>query len=112
MTAISLPEEHMYTVNVSGVETNGVRRFCSNILEGQKVIWHLRRSNHFTGSLQAEYQQVKDKAIELDDERCKLQTSDDAIRVRVIHVLKSHHKTRVNINALHSDTSLKMLVKI
>lgn len=65
---ISLPEEHMYSVNVSGVETDGVRRFGDNILEGQEVIWHLRRSNHFAGSLQAKHQQVKDKAIELDNE--------------------------------------------
>ena len=53
----------------------------------EKVIWHLRRPSHLTSSLQPEHQEVQHEAVVLDDERGKLQTSDDAVRVGVVHVL-------------------------
>ena len=53
----------------------------------EKVIWHLRRSSHLTSSLQPEHQEVQHETVVLDDERGELQTSDDAVRVGVVHVL-------------------------
>lgn len=57
------------------------------VLESQEVIGHLGRTRHFTSALQAQHKQIQHETVILRDERCKLQTSNDAVAVRVIHVL-------------------------
>lgn len=77
----------MYAVNVSAVEADGVGALCGCILERQEVIGHLRGSSHLTGPVEPQHQQVHDQAVVLHDERGKLQTTDDTVRVGVVHVL-------------------------
>ena len=74
-------------------------------LVGEEVVGHLRRTVHVAGTLQAEQQQVHDEAVELDDERRKLQAPDDAVRVRVVHVLKRQRRA----SSAHNQTSDKSI---
>ena len=60
-------------------------------LEGEEVVGDLGRPCHLTGSVQAQHQEVEDQAVELHDEGGKLQATDDAVRVGVVHVL--HRET-------------------
>lgn len=59
----------------------------SSYLECQEVIGQLRWASHFTGTLQAQQQQVQHQSIVLCDEGGELQATQDTIGVGVVHVL-------------------------
>ena len=61
--------------------------FRRHVLERQEVVRHLWRSSHLTGTLQTQHKKVEYQPVILDDERRKLQATDDAVRIGVIHVL-------------------------
>ena len=86
---MTIPEEHVELVDVSGVEADGVRHLRRDVLERQEVVGHLRRAGHLAGSLEAKNEEVEHEAVVLDDERSKLQAADDAVRVGVVHVLQT-----------------------
>lgn len=86
----NLPEEDVYLVDVSAIQSNWMRRLGSNILECEEVIWELGRSDHLAAPMQTEHEKVENQAVVLDDERSELQASDDAVRVGVIHVLQAN----------------------
>ena len=69
----------MDAINVSAEETDGVGSLGGYVLETEKIIWHLRRPGHLTGSVQPQYKQVHHQAIVLYNERGKLQASDDPV---------------------------------
>lgn len=73
--------------------------FRRDVLKREEIVGHLRRPSHFTGPLKAQDKQVKHQAVVLDNERGKLQATDDAVRVGVIHVL-------------HTDTQHQLLQQI
>jgi len=83
----TLPEEHVEAVDVSREEANWMCHFGRDVLKGEEIIRHLWWSSHFTGSLKTKYKKVKHQAIILDNERGKLEATNDAIRVGVVHVL-------------------------
>ncbi len=58
-----------------------------HVLEGEEVIGHLRGSGHLTSSLQAQYQEVQHQPVVLHYEGGKLETTDDPVRVGMVHVL-------------------------
>ena len=76
----------MYLIDVSAVQSDRMRSFRGDVLERQKVVGHLRWTGHFRSTLQTQQQQVQHEAEELDDEGGELQTTNDAVRVGVIHV--------------------------
>ena len=76
----------MNLVDVSAVQSDGMRGFRGDVLERQKVVGHLRWTGHFRSTLQTQQQQVQHEAEELDDEGGELQTTNDAVRVGVVHV--------------------------
>lgn len=78
----------MDTVDISAEQPDGMGSFGADVLETEEVVRHLRWPGHLTGSLQPQHQQVQHQAIVLDDERGKLQPTDDAVTVCVIHVLR------------------------
>lgn len=84
----NIPEKNMDAINVSAIQANGVSRFCRHILETQEIIWHLRWASHLTGSVQTKNQQVHHQTVVLNNERSKLESTNNAIGVGVIHVLQ------------------------
>ena len=94
MAVLVSPEEDVYAVDVTTVEADGMSALCGRVLEAEEVIGHLGRAGHLTGPVQAEHQQVHHQAVVLHDERGKLQPSDDAVRVGVIHVLEENKKRK------------------
>lgn len=82
------PEEDVYAVDVAAVQSDRVSGLGSGVLETEEVVGHLWRAGHLTGAVQTKDQQIHHQAVVLHDERSKLQTSDDAVRVGVIHVLE------------------------
>lgn len=66
-----------------------------HILKREEVVWHLWRSRHFTGTLEAKHKKVEYETVILHDERCKLQAADDAVRVGVVHVLHTAKTSRI-----------------
>lgn len=77
----------MDAVDVAAVQPDRMGTLCGCVLETQKVVGHLWRTGHLTGTVQAQHQQIHHQAIVLDDERGKLETPDDAVGVCVVHVL-------------------------
>ena len=82
----------MYAVDVAAVEADGVGALGGRVLEAEEVVGHLGRAGHLAGPVQTQHQEVHDQAVVLHDERGKLQPSDDAVRVGVIHVLEENKK--------------------
>lgn len=82
------PEENVDPVDVTAVQSDWVGAFCGSVLETEEVIGHLRWAGHLTGTVQAKHQQIHHQAVVLHDERGKLETPDDAVRVGVVHVLR------------------------
>lgn len=97
------PEEDVYAVDVTAVQSDWVSRLRCGVLETEEVVGHLRGARHLTGTVQAEDQQVHHQAVVLHNERSKLQASDDAVRVGVVHVLEE-------MNVFTSWTSLKTMI--
>ena len=58
-----------------------------DVFESEEVVGHLRRSTHVGRPLEAEHQQVHDQPVVLDHERRELQTANDTVTVRMVHVL-------------------------
>lgn len=81
----------MNTIHVATVQSNRMIRFGWCVLERQEIVWHLRWTGHFTGTLQAQYQQIQHQAIVLRYKRRKLQTPNDTITVGMIHVFVVNH---------------------
>ena len=46
-----IPEEDVYLVNISGVQSDWMSRFSRHILEGEEIIGHLWWSGHLTCAL-------------------------------------------------------------
>lgn len=82
----------MDAVDVSTVQADGVSTLCSTVLEAEEIIGHLWRSSHFTGTVETQNEQVHHQPIVLHNEGGKLQASDDAVGVGVVHVLKQGKK--------------------
>ena len=74
------------TVDVARVQADGMGDFRRHVLENQEIVGHLRRSGHFRGALQTQHQQVQHQTEVLGNERGELKASDDAVRVRVVHI--------------------------
>ena len=80
----------MDAVHVARVESDGVAGLSLHVLVGEEVVGHLRGPSHLAGSLQPQHQQIQHQPVVLHDEGGKLQASDNAIRVGVVHVLWGH----------------------
>lgn len=81
----------MNPVDISAVESYGVVDLRLPVLVGEEVVGQLRRAGHLAGALQPQHQQVQHQPVVLHDERRELQPADDAVRVRVVHVLQSYN---------------------
>lgn len=80
-------EENVDPVDIAAEQTNWMTDFGWSVLEGQEVVGHLRWTCHFTRSLQAQNQEIQHQSVVLRDERRKLQSANDSVAVRVVHVL-------------------------
>lgn len=80
-------EENVDPVDIAAEQTNRVTDFGWSVLEGQEVVRHLRWTRHFTRSLQAQNQEIQHQSVVLRDERRELQSANDSVAVRVVHVL-------------------------
>ena len=80
-------EVDVHSIDVARVEPDRMGHFGGHVLEDKEIVGHLRRTGHFRGALETQHQQVEHQAEVLGDERGELQTADDAVRVRVVHVL-------------------------
>lgn len=96
------PEEDVYAVDVAAVQADGVGALRSRVLEAEEVVGHLGRAGHLAGTVQAQHQQVHHQPVVLHDERGKLQPSDDAVRVGVVHVLEEN-KTQIISHKLEME---------
>lgn len=105
----------MHSVNISTIKPNWMANFCGRVLEGQKVVRHLRWSSHLAGSLQTQNQQIQNQSIVLRDKRSKLQTTNDSVTVGVIHVLVVDHHVvfgcHVISNVVINDQTKKSIEK-
>ena len=82
-------EEDPNFIHVSRVEPYGMPRLRCAIPELEEIIrllWRWRASN-FACSLQAKQQQIDDQAVELEHEGRELQTTNQAVRICVVHIL-------------------------
>ena len=59
---------------------------CGRVVVLQEVVRHLRRSCHFTRTLQAKDQQVEHQTLALEDEGRELQSTDETESVGMGHV--------------------------
>ena len=82
-----LPEEDVDAVDVSAVQPDGVGALGSRVLEAEEVVGHLWGAGHLASTVQAKHKEVHDQAVVLHYEGGKLQPTDDAVRVGVVHVL-------------------------
>ena len=78
---------YIYTYYTLTLYLHTLHKHQAKHLVLEEVVWHLRRSRHLASSLQPKHQQVQHEPVVLDDERGELETSDDAVRVGVVHVL-------------------------
>ena len=79
-------EHDVEAVDVAGVEANGMSGFSGTITVLEEVVRELRRTGHFTGTLEAEDEEIEDKPVVLEHESRELKTPDKAIGVGVGHV--------------------------
>ncbi len=79
----------MQTIDVTGVEPDRVASFSGGIPILQEVVGHLRGSSHLAGSMETENEQIKDKAVVLEDESRKLKTADETKSIDMSHILVS-----------------------
>jgi len=102
-------------LDVSGIQTNGVLRLHLDVVVGQKVVRQIWRSSHLGSSLQSKNQDVQDETIVLDDEGRELETSNQSIRVDVVHVLVVEHDVvlgrHVVSNVMIDDESQQSIEK-
>lgn len=82
----------MDTINVTAVEADWMGALCSTVLKAEEIIGHLWGASHFTGTMQTQDEQVHHEPIILHNEGSKLQASDNAVRIGVVHVLQSDNK--------------------
>ena len=82
-------EENVQTVDVAGVETDGVSSFGSRVAVLEEVVGLLWRTSHFAGSVQTEDQEIENETVVLEDKGRELETTDEAIRIGVSHVWKT-----------------------
>lgn len=82
----------MDAVDVAAVQSDWVSALRGSVLKTEEVVGHLRGTSHLTGTVQAENQEVHHQTVVLHDERGKLETPDDAVRVGVVHVLCERNK--------------------
>lgn len=61
-------EQHMDTVDVSRVETDGVFGLDLSILELKETVGCFRKTGDFTGSLKTKDEKIKDETVVLEDE--------------------------------------------
>ena len=78
----------MDTINIPGVESDWMTSFCFHILVCEEVVGHLWGAGHLTGSLEAKDQEIQNQATVLHDEGGELETTNDPVRVCVVHVLQ------------------------
>jgi hypothetical protein len=76
----------MEAVDVARIEADWVARFGYGVAILQEIVGHLRGPGHFTGAMQSEDEQVKDKPIVLEYECRELESTDQAIGIVVRHV--------------------------
>lgn len=103
---LNSPEEDVDAVDVATVESDWVGALCGRVLEAEEVVGDLRRSCHFTGAVQAQNQQVHHQAVVLHDEGGKLKSSDDAVGVGVVHVLKRRVRGKEITNKITNESDI------
>jgi hypothetical protein len=80
-------EENMNAIDVSRVQANGMASLGRNVSVLEEVVGHLGRTSHLTRALQAKNEDIQDQTVVLKNESGELQTSDEAIPIRMGHVL-------------------------
>ncbi len=84
----------MEAVHITREESDGVTSFRLYVLEGEEVIGHLWWSSHLAGALQPQHKKVQYQPVILDYKGGKLETTDDPVRVGVIHVLRGRGEVK------------------
>ena len=51
----------------------------------------MRRPSYLVGSVETDDQDINDETIELEDERCELQSHEQTIIVGMVHILEVDH---------------------
>jgi len=84
-------EQDMEFVDIARVKADRMADFGGRIAVLEEIVGHLRGTGLFAGSLEAEDEEIHDETIVLENERGKLQSADETVRVRVGHVLVGQH---------------------
>mmetsp|Transcript_45139 Transcript_45139/g.81182 ORF Transcript_45139/g.81182 Transcript_45139/m.81182 type:complete len:243 (+) Transcript_45139:3641-4369(+) len=84
-------EDHDETIHVTAVQANRMPELRVHVLEGEEFVGQLRWSCNFRGSRKTKHEEIQDKAVILEDERAKLQTLDETVRVCMVHVFVVDH---------------------
>lgn len=79
-------EKHPHLVNVTRVQTNGMRRLCLHVREREILILLTWRTSKLAGSVETEDEEIADEAIVLHDKGRELETANEAVGVGVRHI--------------------------
>ena len=85
------PQQHINTINVTCVQSDGVSCLRLDVFEGQILIGDFRGPRNFRGPCQAQQQQIQDQSVVLEGKRGELQATDKAIGVGMHHVFERKH---------------------
>ena len=80
-------QQHVHFRDVARVEPDRVPDLGRGVPVGQELVGRRRRPRELGRAREAEEQEVEHEAVVLHDERGELEPSDDAVGVRVGHVL-------------------------
>mmetsp|Transcript_29770 Transcript_29770/g.62395 ORF Transcript_29770/g.62395 Transcript_29770/m.62395 type:complete len:277 (-) Transcript_29770:3144-3974(-) len=84
---VSKAEQDVYPLDVTTVQADRMLHFSGDRIEGQKLVRLHRSTGDFAGSGKSQHEQIKNQTVILKDEGSKLQATDQAVAVQMIHVL-------------------------
>jgi hypothetical protein len=80
-------EQDVDSIDVSGVETNGMARLRGAVAVLKEIVGELWRPSHFTGPLKTQNKEIKHKTVVLEYESGELKTTYETESVGVRHIL-------------------------
>lgn len=76
----------MQAIHITGIQANGMASFSCRIPVLKEIVGHLWRTSHLAGSLQTKDEEIKDKAIVLENKCRELQSTDQTEGVGMRHI--------------------------
>ena len=93
-------EQNVQFIDVAGVETDRMADFGGRITVLEEIVGHLGRTSHLAGTLETEDEEIHNEAVVLENKRGELQSTDEAVGVRVGHVFIGQDRVVLGCNVV------------